>query len=116
MAATELTPVVVTTTGLDPTTLTAANVDGNYFSNLVTAATKTFFRVINGGGSPITVTIDSVTACSQGFDHNLAVVVSNGDESWIGPLDKSRFNDSSGNINVTYSAVTSVTVQVVQVP
>jgi len=121
MASVELTEanngiLIVTSAGVDPTTLKSADADGNFFSNLVDGATKTFLRVVNGGGSPITVTIDSQTECSQGFDHDLAIAVSNGDEAWIGPLDKSRYNDASGDVQITYSAVTSVTVQAVQVP
>lgn len=114
--ATELTPKVVVTTGLDPTTLAAADAAGNYFSNLVSSATKTFFRAINGSGSPITVTINSQTLCSQGADHDLAIVLAAGAERWIGPLEKSRFNDAAGDVQITYSGVTSLTVQVVQIP
>ena len=102
-------------TGLVPS-LVAADTLGNFFSNLVAAEEKMFLVVNNGGGSPITVTIDSQIACDQGFDHDLAVVVTNGTEAWIGPLSKDRYNDSSGNVQVTYSAVTSVTVGAVGIP
>ena len=115
MAATALNRQTIVGTGLVPS-LVAANVDGNFVSNLVAAEEKTFLVVNNGGGSPITVTIDSQVNCDQGFDHDLAVAVTNGTEAWIGPLSKDRYNDSAGLIQISYSAITSVTVGVVGIP
>lgn len=67
-------------------------------------------HVKNGGAGSITVTITSQTTCNQGSTHNLAVAVTNGSEKLIGPFDRTRFNDASGNVQVSYSGVTSVTV------
>lgn len=71
---------------------------------------KNMLRVVNGGGSPITVTVTSVQACSQGGTHSIsAVSVTNGTTKEFGPI-TSRFADSTGLAQITYSGVTSVTV------
>jgi hypothetical protein len=70
-----------------------------------------FLHVKNGGGGSITVTVDSVTPCNQGGDHDLAVAVPAAQERMIGPLPASRFaNATTGLVNITYSGVTTVTV------
>lgn len=73
---------------------------------------RVMFHVKNADASSKTVTINSITACDQGFDHDLAIVVANGTERIIGPFTVARFGASVG---VTYSAVTSVTVAVLKV-
>jgi hypothetical protein len=76
----------------------------------------TFLRVINGGGGSITVTVDSVAPCSMGFDHDLSVAVAAGVTKDIGPLPASRFAATSdGLVAITYSGVTTVTVEAVSV-
>jgi hypothetical protein len=70
--------------------------------------------VNNGGVSSINVTI---TANADNFGvtnaaHNLVVAVAAGKTAIIGPLSPVRFRDANGNANVSYSAVTSVTVGV----
>lgn len=90
----------------DPT-YAAADVAGDEFAN---PSGRTFFHIKNGDGSPHTVTFDSIEACSQGGDHDLAVVVAAGEERMIGPFPTARWNDGSGLVQVSYDAVTSVTV------
>ena len=109
MAEALLTIQTITTAG---TTITpvAAEVTGNYFLN----DGRTFLRVVNGSGSPITVTVDSKLACSQGFDHDLSISVGAGITKDIGPFDYTRFC-TDGYVHVTYSAVTTVTVAAVKV-
>lgn len=75
----------------------------------------TFLRVKNGGGSSITVTINSQTPCNYGFDHDMTVTVAAGAEELIGTFPVNRFNDANGYVSVTYSAVTSVTVEAISV-
>lgn len=71
-----------------------------------------FLVVKNGGGSPITVTL-----AVQGTDDfgtarpDLAVTVANGTERYV-PLRHAQLVNSSGRVDITYSAVTSVTVGV----
>lgn len=85
----------------------AASAGGDTFPN----DGFTFLRIKNGGASPITVTVNSVTQCSQGFTHNLTATVAAGAEELIGTFLPSRFNDTNGQVSVSYSAVASVTVE-----
>lgn len=100
--------------GLAPTFAAAAG-GGDSFVNDQADGSRTFLVVKNGGGSPITVTVDDPNSKSPDgatqFNPDLAVTVANGGERWIGPLG-SRFIDGNGNTAIAYSAVTSVTVGV----
>lgn len=77
---------------------------------------REFLAVKNGGGSSINVTISSGSnKCSfgvSGSNHDKVVAVAAGAEQFIGPFDKNQFNDVNGQVQITYSAVTSVTVAV----
>lgn len=95
----------ITPAGTGPTYGAAAG-GGDQFTN----DGRTQFHVKNGSGSSINVTVNSIAACSQGFDHDLVVAVPAGGERMIGPFEPARFNDSNGLVSVTYSAVTTVTV------
>lgn len=105
-----LTPQVAALTGLDVSFSSAAS-GGDQFAN----SGKEYFHVVNGSGSSITVTADAQTNCNFGFDHDAAVAVPAGEERVIGPFPTNRFNDANGNVQVTYSDVTSLTVAVVTV-
>lgn len=111
MAASELTVAQISRTGIQPA-LVAANVDGNFFDN----DGMTFLNVDNADASPHTVTVNSLVNCDQGVDHNVAVVVGAGENHLIGPFPKGRFNDASDQANITYDAVTSVTIQAIRLP
>lgn len=82
---------------------------GDQFTN----TGKEFILIKNGDASPHTITVASPTQCSQGSTHNVAVVVSAGAELSIGPFASARFNDINGFAQLTYSAVTSVTIAIV---
>lgn len=92
---------------------TAANVDGNWFTN---TAGDAVLLVTNGGGSPITV-----TAVTQATSDSLAIAdktvsVAAGVTLAIGPFPRWLYNDASEYVQLTYSGVvTSVTVAVVRV-
>lgn len=73
---------------------------------------RTFLIVNNGSGAPITVSVDSVTACDQGFDHDLSVTINAGVEKMIGPFTVARFGAS---VTFWYSSVGSVTTAAVRV-
>lgn len=73
---------------------------------------NTVFYVTNGSGGSITVTANSVTACDQGFDHDIVNTVANGATEIMGPFPTARFGDS---VAITYSGVTSVTVKPLKV-
>lgn len=79
---------------------------------------KTYLIVRNGGGAPIDVTIPGYPATSVwgSVVGALVVEVPAAGERWIGPLYGSQFaNPANGNVEVSYSDVTSVTVAAVSV-
>ena len=102
--------------GFDPDVMVAADVAGDEFLNDVPTATRTFLAVNNASGGSVNATINSQINCSQGFDHDSVVTVPAGEERWIGPFDKGRWNDVDKKVQVTYDAVTSVTVGVFEIP
>lgn len=101
----DLTVQLFKNVGIEPV-FVPASVGGDKFQN----TGLVYLIVKNGGVAPIDVTIDSVKACDQGFDHNVVVTVANGVSEKIGPLAFSRFNDEANKVSVAYSGVTSVTV------
>ena len=73
-----------------------------------------WLRVVNGGGSPITVTL-AIPAGAAGYPNtaytSTAVSVTNGTTKEIGPIPGPLYQDpTTGLCTITYSAVTSVTV------
>ena len=95
----ELTRQQISTAGIVPT-LTAAAAAGDTVDN----NGKTFLHVVNANvGDTRTVTINSLVACNQGFDHDIAVTVAASSEEFIGPFPQDRFNNSAGEIAITYS-------------
>jgi hypothetical protein len=95
--------------GVSPT-FSAADSLGDTFDN----GGKTFLHVKNGDTVSHTVTINSTKPCNYGFDHDESVSVAAGDEQLIGPFNSVRFNDQNNKVNVSYDAVTSVTVAAIK--
>lgn len=110
MAASSITPQNITIDGV-AATYAAANVDGNFCTN----DGKTAIHIKNGSGSPVTITVNSIALDNYGFDHNPAYVIAATSELVIGYLSPKRFNDTLGNVNWTYSSVTTVTVAALKV-
>lgn len=105
-----LTTQTVVPGGLNPT-FTAAAGGGDTLQ----PGNDTYLHVKNASGGALTVTVDSVTPCNYGSDHDLVVSVPAAGERLIGPLTPTRFaNASTGLVNVTYSGVTSLTVAAVK--
>ena len=102
---------VSTLSGLTPS-YGACAAGGDEFPN----SGKEVIHVKNAHTSPWTVTVNSQANCNQGFDHDAAVAVPNGQERIIGPFPKSRFDDTANKVQLTYSGVTALTIAVVQVP
>lgn len=98
-------------TGVQVPITTAATAGGDSFDN----DGRTMFIVKNGGGSPITVTFDSLVPSNYGTDVNVVGTVAAGQTWFFGPFDPARFNDANGRVGVAYSAVTSVTVDVCRI-
>lgn len=105
-----LTVQEVVNTGLNPSYAGAA-AGGDEFAN----NGDVLFHVKNGDASAHTVTINSQVNCNQGFDHDGGGSIPAGEERMYGPFPKSRFNPD-GNVQVTYDAVTSVTVAAIKLP
>jgi uncharacterized Zn-binding protein involved in type VI secretion len=77
---------------------------------------RTYVHVKNGSGGSITVTMTSPYAARSGSaPANNAVVVAAGAEKKIW-VDDPIWVDANGNVNLTYSGVTSLTVGIFQLP
>jgi hypothetical protein len=98
----------VTRAGLNPA-FVAADAAGDTFL----PGDRIQLRVKNASAAAVTVTVNSVRPCDQGFDHDVAVSVPAGGDLTIGPFPSERFAGAGGVVSVSYSAVTSVTVAVV---
>lgn len=105
--------------GLTPSFVAAA-VGGDTADN---SDGKTFIHVKNGGGGSINVTITAAAGVSPVADPKLGTLtkanivksVAAGAEAIIGPLKKQAFNNSSQQLSITYSGVTSVTVAALKI-
>ena len=107
-----LTPQVIVLEGITPA-LVAADVGGDEFVN----SGKDFIHIKNVNASPMDVTVNSQAVCNQGVDHDAVVTVpATTGEKFIGPFPKDRFNDASGKVQITYSAITDVTIGIVRLP
>jgi hypothetical protein len=97
--------------GVDPSVAAVAAAGGG--DSFVNTGVETVF-VKNGGGSPITVTlllqaqVDGQAAASR------TVSISNGAQKIFGPFPTAAYNDGNSRMNLTYSAVTSVTVAILK--
>jgi hypothetical protein len=101
----------ISKTGLNPTFAAAAGGGDSY-----AADGNEYLEVINGGGSPINVTFVAQVACNFGVAnaaHDVVVAVTNGERRKIRtPSPLAAYLDTNGRVQLTYSAVTSVTVGV----
>lgn len=104
MAATPLTVTPITRAGIAGA-LSAANADGHTISN---PAERMFLEVVNGGGSSIDVTIDIVPTVDGQSVSDRVVSVPAGERRIIGPFPANIYNNSDGNVTVTFSAVSDV--------
>lgn len=109
MAALTTQKVAVTGTSV---TFAAASAGGDTF----TGGTRGVFHVKNGSGSPITATIvvPGNTAYGQAQPDIPVVVPATTGHAMVGPFDAGML-DGNGNVSVTYSATTSVTVAYTEV-
>jgi len=96
----------------------AADATGNY---VVPNSSLMVIRITNGGGSSITVTLDDPTSVAPegtgvtfGPDPAFSIAAAASRYIVLTHERKARFTDpATGRVNWTYSAVTSVTVEVV---
>ena len=92
--------------------LTAAAGGGDSFAN----DGRTYLDVNNGSGGSITVTFVTQQTIDGLAVADLAVAVGAGARSKVGPFPPSIYNDANGRVQVTYSGVTSLTVNPFRVP
>lgn len=81
---------------------------------------RTFLQVTNGSGGSINVTATAQGTSVQKSGYgtvtvsDTVVAVADGDTALIGPFPSARFNNTSGQVAITYSDNTSVTVAAVR--
>lgn len=110
MARTSISYQQVVRTGLTES-LAAANADGHKFSN----DGRIVLHVVNGGASPITVTIQTPNTVDDLAVSDRTVTISDEAEKIIGPFPPGIYNQSDGMVYVDFSAVSSVTVSALRV-
>ena len=109
-----ITPQQITETGTADVTFTAAAGGGDTIAHHPTL----LVIVKNDSGGSITVTVSEQLANNtvpDGEYGNLAksdatLAVAGGDIGIFGPFKQKSFKDTSGNINLSYSGVTSLTI------
>jgi len=72
-------------------------------------------RVINGGSETTKVTIVTPNEVGGNPIADREVEVTAGATKIIGPFDKGTYNDLHGNLNVKFSKVTTVTLEITEV-
>ena len=87
----------------------AASAGGDTFVN----DGKTVFVVENGGASEINFTITKPGTESDGSTNDPVVKVAAGAKKEIGFLKTDKYNDANNQVAITYSGVTTVTVEAV---
>ena len=108
-----LTLQTMTAAGLVPTTTAAAG--GGDTVALASATDSTsYLQVTNGSGSPITVTLVDPGATPAGNTTTAPAVSVAAGATKLFPLNPALVNPSTGVINITYSAVTTVTVAAIR--
>lgn len=100
--------LTVTDTAVDGVelALTAAAGGGDEFAN----SGEVFFVMQNDDASSTTVTFVTQGTVQSLAVADVAVTVPAGELHVAGPFNKSLFNDANGRVQVTYSSVTSLTV------
>lgn len=106
----ELTAQTIDREGVTPS-YTAASSGGDTFEN---SGKPKFIHVKNGDASPHTVTVASQVddAPAGTSKSDVSVTVAAGGEEMIGPFPKTAYSNNTGECEITYDAVTSVTIAV----
>lgn len=110
---------ITPTSATSDTSVTPAAASGGGDTLAMGSAQRCVLHVVNGSGSSITVTLAAVKACNvgAGFLHNVVVTCAANKTTPIGislnDNNTAQCIDTSGNVGITYSAVTTVTVYAV---
>lgn len=105
-----LTPQAVALTGLSATYASAGG-----SGDTVAPGERTFVHVKNGGGSAMTVTITATAAVRGQTVANVTVSVPASGDRFIGPLTADLFANNNGQVAISYSVNTSVTVAALRI-
>jgi hypothetical protein len=97
--------VIRTGTGLEPTYASCAS-GGDEFVN----TGNDFIHIKNGAGGAQTVTIATPVVTDGLAVAENAIAIPAGEERMIGILPKTTYNDGDAKVQLTYSAVTSLTI------
>lgn len=101
----------VSITGVDIAGAAAAS-GGDEWAN----TGREYILIKNGGGSPITATLDIKATVDDLAVTDPTVSVAAGATMIIGPFPPGEFNDSTtGRAKVTYSGVSSVTIKAIRI-
>ena len=107
----ELTVQQITETG-GAATYAAATAEGDTAAN----NGHLFLHIKNGSGGGLTVTITALTTTVDSGMYgdltkaNATVTIAAGTDAFIGGFAPAAFNDGNGEIAITYSGVTSLTI------
>lgn len=96
--------------GIPNHTYTPAAGGGDVFAN----DGKILLAINRPSGSTQVVTVNSQRTCNQGFDHDVTISTTSGDSVIAGPFDATRFNNASGQVELTYDGVTGLEVAVLK--
>lgn len=99
----------ITRSGLEATYAAAAS-GGDKFAN----NGRVMIHIKNGDASDHTVTVDIPKTVDGQAVTDISVTVTASEERFIGPFPPSIYNDSDGYVNLTYDAVTSVTIGILR--
>jgi len=108
-----LTLQTMTASGLVPTAVSATG-GGDTVALAGPTDDRSYLQVINGGGSPITVTLADPGATPAGNTTTAPAVSVAAGATKLFPLNPALINASTGLISISYSAVTSVTVAAIR--
>lgn len=104
-------PETIQIDGTQPT-YHAAEVGGDKITN---PGDNVVLHVKNGSASSITATVVTPGTVAGQAIGDVGVAVAAGEEAFIGPLTVQHFANSDGQVDITWSAVTTVTFAAVKV-
>lgn len=113
MAEVEKPRDLVTPAGKEPTTQEGLSASDTYLIPNNTG--KTILRVENGGAEATDVTIVTPVVTGGLAVEDQKVNVPNGKVKYIGPFDPSTYNNANGFLEVKFSKVTTVKVNILNI-
>lgn len=77
---------------------------------------RTFIYAKNANvGASRTITVNSLTNCDQGEDHNITITVPLSSEELSGPYPPNRFNSPTGVVTMTYDSEADLTIAIISI-